>query len=258
MRVSLYGTMGSIAGGFSDLGRNTTSVVIHNGDKDLIVDLGTGVLQHMIGNDDLEHHILLTHYHLDHILGFPFVPQLFSRDYTLHLYGPQSSDKSIAEELVGVMREPFLPIKREHILATITSNPIVEKTRYMVNGFAVEAFHINHPGGSYVYAIQADGKKVVVLCDLPNGMESNEELIAFCSKSDLIYVDAMFVESEFENVKLLQYGHSSVESAIRLFRKTASQKLVLGHHKISRQYDDLKHYETDDIVVGRDDMEFQL
>lgn len=258
MKIKLYGVMGSISGGASDLGRNTTCLVLSNKDSDLILDSGTGILNYMENVNKTEHHILISHYHMDHILGFPFLSQLFSSNHNINLYGPDFNNKCVEDELFGFMRKPYLPIKREHVLAKISSSSLEEGKTYIINGFEVEALRVEHPGGSMIYTIKAEGKKIAFLSDFPNGSDLDDTIIAFCSKSDLIYADAMFLESEFKNKKLLEYGHSSIESVIRFFEKTDSKKLVIGHHKISRNYEDLIHYETEDITISKEDSEIVI
>lgn len=259
MKIKLYGVMGSISGGASDLGRNTTCLVLSNKESDLILDSGTGILNYINSVAKNEHYILLSHYHMDHILGFPFITQLYSSTTNkIKLYGPNFNNKNVEEELFGFMCKPYLPIERDHVLAEISSTSLEEGKTYFINGFEVEALRVKHPGGSLIYTIKAEGKKVAFLSDFPNDMDLDDAVIKFCSKSNLIYADAMFLESEFTNKKLLEYGHSSIESVIRFFEKTDSKKLILGHHKITRNYGELIHYETDSITIAKENIEILI
>lgn len=258
MRIKLFGVMGSISGGESDLGRNTTCLLLSNKDKNLILDSGTGILNYMTNVDNSNHHILLSHYHMDHILGFPFIPQLYEVDNFFNIYGPSFNGENVDSQFLGFMKEPYLPIKTEHILAKLKSTVILEGKTQFINGFEVEALKVEHPGGSFIYSIKAEGKKISFLADFPNGMDSNKNVIDFCSDSDLIYADAMFIEEELLNTQYLEYGHSCIESVIKFFKKTHSKKLLLGHHNIFRNYKDLKHYETKNIIIARENDEIDI
>jgi len=258
MKLKLYGVMGSISGGTSDLGINTTCLVLSSNDKDLILDSGTGILNYMRSVNESSYHILLSHYHLDHIQGFPFIPQLYDTSNIIKLYGPNFNNNSVKNEVLGFIREPYLPIKREHILADLRSTDLSEGVSYLINGFEVKALKVPHPGGSYIYTIKADGLKMSFLSDFPNGMDLNESVIDFCSNSDLIYTDAMFLEKELKDTTLLEYGHSSVEGAIKFFKKTKSKKLMIGHHNTFRNFDDLKQYESKDIIIAKENEDITI
>ncbi len=255
MRIKLFGVMGSVLGGDSDLGRNTTCLVLSNKGRDLILDSGTGILKYMRDSDKSTFHILFSHYHSDHILGFPFIPQLFDPSNEMHIYGPNLNDRSVKNELFEFIREPYFPIKSEDMLASLSSKTLIEGENNIINGFKIESYKVEHPGGCFIYNIEADGKKVSFLSDLPNGMDLNLDVIKFCSNSDLIYADSMFTEDELRKNGFLDYGHSCVESVIRFFKKTGSKKLLLGHHNSFRNYKEMKHYESKDIIISKENTE---
>lgn len=258
MKINLYGVMGSIHGGDSDLGKNTTCLVLSHNKQDLILDSGTGILKYMNEIKKEHYHILFSHYHADHILGFPFIPQLFDASNTINIYGPNFNNKTVKNELFDFIKEPYFPIKTSHILSKLNSKTVLEGETQIINGFEVQALMVDHPGGNFIYSIKVDNKKICFLTDLPNGMEHCKDVINFCANSDLIYADAMFLETELLHNGYSEFGHSCVESVIRFFEKTESKKLLLGHHKSFRNYSDLVKHETKNVIISKENSVIEI
>ena len=80
MKVKFWGTRGSIAVPGEETvhyGGNTTCVEITlESDRRLVIDAGTGIRvlgEHLAAvNPAVDIHLLITHIHWDHIVGFPF------------------------------------------------------------------------------------------------------------------------------------------------------------------------------------------
>jgi len=59
-------------------------------DEIIIVDAGSGIRRlgsRLLREGKLNYHILFTHSHLDHILGFPFFKPIYHEKATIHLMG---------------------------------------------------------------------------------------------------------------------------------------------------------------------------
>lgn len=247
MKVTLYGVMGSMPGGESELGRNSTCLVIEDG-QSIIIDAGTGIHSYLNSTSLKHHHILFTHYHLDHVIGLPFVKSLFDSSQSIDMYGPKLGQFRISNLLDFLLVNPLMPISKCDIKSIVHYHTIHKGKTRTIQGFHVESFSVEHPGGCVVYRLTKNNVSISILTDLPNHSEDNVELIEFCKSSDLIYADATFLESEVEIEE--DFGHSSLESVISLFHKSGSKKLIIGHHLPNRQYESLKQYETDVISIG--------
>ena len=76
-----------------DFGGHTSCVSVYTKYDELVVfDMGTGLKQlgeALIGDisSPKEIHILMSHYHWDHIMGFLSFAPLFCNDYTIHIHG---------------------------------------------------------------------------------------------------------------------------------------------------------------------------
>ena len=81
MKVTILGARGSIPTEGKDMlefGGGTSCVLVESGDQAVFLDAGTGILNAPdIGDKAIT--ILLTHPHLDHIIGLPFFPYIFER-----------------------------------------------------------------------------------------------------------------------------------------------------------------------------------
>jgi ribonuclease BN (tRNA processing enzyme) len=99
-------------------GRQTASAVLRNGDEALMIDAGTGIARLIERPDVLAGvnrlHILLTHFHLDHIAGLTYLPALGICDDTT-LWGPGRLlyDTSTEAVLSAVSHEPVHPVPLE-------------------------------------------------------------------------------------------------------------------------------------------------
>src|SRR5262245_23856972 len=94
--IRFWGVRGSIAtagGHTAQVGGNTSCVEVEAAGKLLILDAGTGLRG--LGADlvrrgrPVDAHILLSHFHWDHIQGFPFFAPAFMPSSKLTLYGPE-------------------------------------------------------------------------------------------------------------------------------------------------------------------------
>lgn len=246
MKLTLRGIIGSLPGGTSDLGRNTTCLVLAENNEELIIDAGSGITSHFNDSKKTEHHILFTHYHMDHIVGLPFVSQIFDTEQTFHLYGPELGEYNTKHILPNFLVKPFLPIPLESIESSMDFTKVLLNETLMINGYSVTPYEVDHPGKCYVYSIERDNKKVCILTDLPLNNTLDDALIKFCANSDLIYADAFFTEDEVHS-KNKVYGHSTIEAVTQLTILSRAKQCVIGHHRNNRMYSELKRFESDII-----------
>lgn len=257
MKIKLLGVMGSVPGGVSEFGSNTSCMLIYDNDSEIIFDSGTGILSHMSKTNKKEHFIIYSHYHFDHIIGLPYIKQLFS-NHSFNLYGPTLGKITVQDGVEGLFKEPYLPVSKDEIKANLQFVNFKNDATLKINGFSVTSFLTSHPGGSMIYKIEKNNKKILYLCDLPNQMKDNHDFLEFCKNSDLIYADAMFVNADFKNVKLLEYGHASIETVIEIFNKTNCKQMYIGHHNVEREYESIKMYETENITISFEETEIKI
>src|SRR3989338_842685 len=117
MFIRCWGARGSIPVSGKDhlkYGGDTTCVEIQSqkGEK-IILDAGTGIRR--LGNaisvrKPTTLHVLFTHAHWDHILGFPFFKPLHDPRVTLNLYGGLFAHEPVTRYVAKTMESPMFPV----------------------------------------------------------------------------------------------------------------------------------------------------
>jgi ribonuclease BN (tRNA processing enzyme) len=112
VKLTLLGTQGWIP----TAARETTCFAVDDGGALLIVDAGTGLRRLVAppfralveGHDDL--HLLLTHYHLDHVCGLAYLPGIFAgRRLTVHAPAATITGVDPVAAIEGLVRQPYNP-----------------------------------------------------------------------------------------------------------------------------------------------------
>jgi ribonuclease BN (tRNA processing enzyme) len=134
MRVSILGS----GGGAPSATRETSCVLIRDGGRALILDLGTGA-RRLLADPKLldgarELHVLLTHFHFDHICGLPYLPWL-RPGATVWAPGKWLYDKTSADILEPLRRPPIAP---NDITNTYPINELTLGSQ-LIGGFEVRA-----------------------------------------------------------------------------------------------------------------------
>src|SRR5688572_18425286 len=110
----------------SSYGGDTTCILIRCGGTRLIVDAGSGIRR--LGRDlmpelkktgRLEVHMLFTHMHSDHIIGFPHFQPLFAPkrrfDVRLHMHGGDAWEADLQRTLTATVSAPMFPVRLEKL-----------------------------------------------------------------------------------------------------------------------------------------------
>lgn len=108
MRVSILGS----GGGAPSRARETSCILVREGDGGLFLDAGSGVRRLIADAEPLEGirelNVVLTHFHFDHICGLPFLPW-FCEGATIWAPGRWLYETSSADLLDALLRPPIAP-----------------------------------------------------------------------------------------------------------------------------------------------------
>lgn len=259
------------------VGGNTTCVSITFDSSIVILDAGTGIrelgrvmMDGVYGNAGGEIHLLMSHTHWDHIMGFPFFAPLFQKN-TIHIYG---GIDDLEERFRGQQAPAYFPISLDIFPANIIFHKVDELKSYPLPGganFVPKLLH--HPGGCYGYKINHRGKSVVFATDSEYksaDASHNEKVIQFFTGADLLIFDSQY---SFEESKSREdWGHSNAVVGVDIAIKAKVRKLALFHHEptypdsfileqlqTARRYKNLEFPDADlDIFVAMEGQEVKI
>ena len=115
--VTLLGTRGSMPCSGKEYvryGGSTTCILVQFAEETIVLDGGSGILR--LNDKAAPSHLslLLTHPHIDHMIGIPMCPLLMRKDVTLDLYAAPLGGLSAEQQFRSFVQPPLWPI----VLAT--------------------------------------------------------------------------------------------------------------------------------------------
>jgi phosphoribosyl 1,2-cyclic phosphodiesterase len=259
-RLRFWGTRGSIPSPGAHTvryGGNTPCVEVRtDADGLIILDAGTGIrrLGFELASEakrtgrGLTGDIFLTHAHWDHIQGIPFFAPIFEPGNQFMIWAPKIDGTDIGEVLHEQMAPAVFPVTFGDVPALIDFCTIAERDPRAGNGFSVQAFGVQHPGGAVGYRFSgrsAEGPSFVYISDNELGSPGRyavppawrQELVEFVRGAALLVHDATYTAEEYERHR--GWGHSTFDDAVDLAVEAGVPRLVLFHHKPERTDDEL-------------------
>lgn len=276
LQVTFWGVRGSIpTPGYetSRYGGNTLCVELRVSAcrRTLIIDAGSGIRR--LGDDLLARSepagglaldLLLSHTHLDHILGLPFFGPLYRRDTRLTLYGPTISPEDRLEEVIGgQLCYRYFPVRQVELAAAITYVDLREGVYDLGDGITLTATYLNHPLLCMGYRFDWRGRSVCTAFDTEPfrnlfisdpedpgydaimalegeqaAREADLRMLSFFRDADLLIHDGQYTEQEYQAGRA-GWGHSSIEQAVRAAEAAGCRRLALIHHDPMRSDSEL-------------------
>jgi len=278
MKLKFYGTRGSIPvcdAGFQEFGGDTTCLQITFTDTNriAIIDAGTGVRNlgkdlRAIGHKQDQIVIAFTHFHWDHIQGFPFFAPAYdpSQKITLLTLGRGQTVTNLREIFEVQMQSQYFPVQLDHMGASFEFLQIADASKHFsaVNNVetVVTALRHNHPGGAYTFRIERGGKVLVVCTDVEHEEQMDPQLVELARGADLLVHDAQFTAEELKNRR--GWGHSSFDQAMQFAEMAGVKRLALTHHDPEHDDEFLQRIEKlcrerfPDAVLAREGMEIAI
>lgn len=240
MRLKLCGVRGSIPAPDADklrYGGNTSCVLVEVEECALILDAGTGIRN--LGTELYGHpgplHILLSHLHLDHIMGLLFFAPLYDPGAEVHVWGPPGSQHGLRRRLARYLSAPLSPIEIRELPARVTFAEVPTRP-WRMGGAEVRADLVTHRGPTLGYRIEAGGKSVCYLpdhepalgCDLQRTPDDWISGLALARGSHLLIHDAQYTCEEYRTT--IGWGHSAMRDALRFARRAEIDRMLMFHH----------------------------
>jgi len=245
MKVRFWGTRGSIAvpGKNTTLyGGNTTCLQLTLGSgRTVIVDAGTGIRllgDKLAGSGEvLDIHLLVTHIHWDHILGFPFFAPIHNKTSRLSIDGYPTCMKGLRYTFDNKMGDGFFPITFDDLKADIRYLDKLNKGPLEIDGTLIESIPLHHPQGGFGFRFREGDKTLVFITDNELREDSWEgrspdDYVRFCQGADILIHDAQYTPQEIPERR--DWGHSDYPSTLDLACRAGVKRLVLFHHDPSR------------------------
>lgn len=233
MKITLLGTRGSVPNPCKDnilYGGNTQCVSVVQKDCNIMLDGGTGLLSAPSITEGTVFHILLSHYHLDHINGIPLFAPLFDPSCTIHFYGGAFEGEGIHSLLKQIFRPPFWPICLDEFSAKVEYHTVVPGESFKIEQeVSVSTIALNHPNGAVGYALEYGEKRLCYISDHEHTREFDEPISAFVAGCDMMIADACYTPEQYSECKV-GFGHSVFEEIAQMGERAGVKKLVIIHH----------------------------
>jgi len=258
--------------------RGLTSQVVMHAEHRFLIDAGEGtqrqILKSGLGFKRLDR-ILVTHGHLDHILGIGGLLSTFVRWETMdeiEIVGGKAALERVRDLVFGVVLRGKYPDVEIRFRA-IEGGPVYDE-----KDFTVSAFPVNHRApGCYGFLFQEKARRPFLpgkaeLLDIPPGpwrqdLVDGEEvtlpdgtklvhvgdtgtvddLYEVVRDADALIIEATYLESEQELAE--RFGHLTAFQAATLARDAGVEHLILTH--ISRRYHEQELLEEARAVFPR-------
>lgn len=237
MKLKFWGVRGSVPTPHADrlrYGGNTTCLEVSGpaSGEIVLIDAGSGL--RAFGEDLARRspvrriHILLSHFHWDHIHGLPYFPPLFQPETEIVFYSsrPPAETRSL---LQAQMADPFFPLPFEAIPSRTEFHQLACHQPFAAGGLAVEAFSLHHPQGALGFRLEAGGRVLVHASDHEYGQPPHDSgLLRAARGADLLVMDGQYTPEEY--AAKVGWGHSSYVHAAEAAAHAAVRRLVLFHH----------------------------
>jgi ribonuclease BN (tRNA processing enzyme) len=222
-------------------GGNTSCVVIDASDHDpIVLDLGTGLRAYgaeLVASGRAEGwhgHVLLSHLHWDHVQGLPFFTPLHHAASAVDIHGPAHPEGPLGLVFERFMGPPFFPIRPSELPARITFHDVAPGP-FALGDAKVTAVPVRHTGPTLGFRLELADTVIVYVPDHGPGCSTEHpddhvpaEVIDLCAGADLLIHDAQHTAEEFPAKR--HWGHSTVDYAVEVARRSGVRTLALFHH----------------------------
>jgi phosphoribosyl 1,2-cyclic phosphodiesterase len=238
-KIKFWGTRGTFPIAKTDMlkyGGNTSCIEVispssEKQDSSVIIDGGSGIVGY--GDQAWEkgirnYHIIFSHTHYDHILGFTKFLPLFQQNSHISIYGQTKNGLTIKDIFEKFFSFPFFPVTYKNLSAKLTFHEIKHGGNAVINDIEFSFQSLNHPQKALgIKGIFKTNDSFVYATDHEHGTSLDNELSTFCQKSNLLIYDSSFCNEDFK----LGWGHSTSCEGALLAKKSGCKSLGIFHHE---------------------------
>lgn len=244
MRVIYGGIRGSYPVADADrlvYGGETTAVLIEgSAGERVMIDAGTGIrlLNARLADPATPLLMLMTHYHLDHVIGFPQLAALYQPGREITIAAPPLEGQGPESAVSRLLVPPYWPISLHELPAAVSFVEIGPAGLPWGN-LSIRWIYVTHQGGCAAYRIdEPGGGSLVLATDIEwaaSGEDARREFLHFCrepSPVSLLCFDGAFTPEEYSAHR--DWGHSTWEEAVAIGRAIPAGQTHIIHHLPSR------------------------
>ncbi len=243
--LKFWGTRGScpVSGPeYLHFGGNTPCLELRYDETLLIFDAGTGIrpLGYSLQNEK-KIHLFLSHFHWDHILGFPFFKPIYKKEVNITIWTPSTQGRSNRELIDQLLIPEFFPINLEHVQAKLEFKTLEPNHPVQIGPLTLNFHPTHHPGQTLCFKIKTPQETIGYVTDNEVDGIFQKGLIAFHKGADIFIHEAQYSPREYESKQ--GWGHSSLLKAIGIVNQIRPHKWLVTHHDPIHTDEDLKFLE---------------
>ena len=249
--VKFWGVRGALPCSAPDqveFGGNTACVEVRCAGKLIVLDAGSGLRnlgKHLLSlNRDIDFDLLLSHCHLDHVIGLPFFDPAYSDRASFRIRaGNLLPGTNVHDTVAQMMTPPLFPIMPEAFRARIDYSDFRAGEPLDLGGLEVATAPLFHPGGATGYRIPCGQTAIAYVTDnehRPTGPDP--QLVDLVRDVDLMIYDASYTPEEYD--RRVGWGHSTWAEAVRLAEIAGVKRIALFHHDPSHDDDAMSAIEA--------------
>jgi ribonuclease BN (tRNA processing enzyme) len=240
VKATFWGTRGSLPSprpGTTRYGGNTACVEVRTADGAVVLlDAGSGI--HRLadfGAGTTRVDVLLSHLHMDHILGLGFFGALFQPDLEVHIWGPPSTTLDLKTRLSRYLSPPLFPVRLTDLPCKLMLHDAPRGT-FDLPSVSVTAELVCHPGPTLGYRLQADGATLTYIPDHEPEFGDSDFLAStawtsgfpLMSGVDLLIHDSQYTDEEYPSH--VGWGHTTINHAMALAEAAGVGTFAPFHH----------------------------
>ncbi len=240
-------------------GGNTTACEISTKKTSILIDGGSGIkrkgyelMKGPCGKGKGTVHILMTHFHWDHIIGLPFFVPIFIPGNKINLYAVQPELK---QTLLTLFKKPNFPIPFEKLGAEIIFHKLKPRIPHEIGDISFTPYQLDHPDPCWGYKFTHKDHSLAYCvdteCKRADRLDLGPDLPLYLNVNTLIF-DAQY--TLIETLNKVDWGHAAATIGIDISLREGIKKLVIMHYDPSASDESI----TKTKILTQKYLEYQL
>lgn len=215
-------------------GGDTSCYIFESERHRLIIDAGTGLMRYARAEalPPKRTLLFLTHFHLDHLLGFPFFAASLPAGSDMEIAAVKRNEMSGTDALFSFFKPPFFPVSGADALEIRwTGHDLSASGSRQFGPFLLNWQDVSHPGGASAVRVDVGHTRIVLTSDVELADEG-ESFLRFLDGADIAILDAQYRPDEIQSRR--GWGHSTPAEAATFAARAGVRRLYLTHHDPQR------------------------